>query len=106
MRGPRFRLNQEEERKCKMREKRSKYHFFWPRTEYVSGTGPNGDRDRQRPIFMDRRSRSGRSKIGRSLWNPKYDEEERMASRDRNLKREEREIFTLSLLSFFIFYFI
>ena len=62
-----------------MREKKSKMGYRWntilntdfffirSRTESVSGTGPNGDRDCQRPIFMDRWSRSGpvdRSSVG------------------------------------------
>ena len=56
-----------------MREKRiqySEYRFFLFirfRTEFVSGTGPNGDRDCQRPIFMDWPSRSDpvdRSSVG------------------------------------------
>ena len=43
------------------------FFFIRSRTESVSGTGLNGDRDRRRPIFMDRRSRSGpvdRSSVG------------------------------------------
>ena len=41
------------------RDLNTDFFFIRSRTESVSGTGLNGDRDRRRPIFMDRRSRSG-----------------------------------------------
>ena len=59
----------QEEGKTEMFNKRIPIFFSF-------GPGPNQNRDRQRPILMDRRSRSGWPNLDRSLWNPSYSNRE------------------------------